>query len=298
MRNQFKLLTLLVCLLIFGNITVYANGFNQDDQKIFDNADILSDSEEEELQKLVVSTAKELKVDIIIHTTDSTFGKTTERYSNEFYDDKGFGYEYKHGSGIMLVIDTDIENREVYIDTVGLANIYIDDDEIEKILDDIIGYVSSNQYYTLCKKFISVVKPCIIEGSKESNNKEWIDDWNNGVYDSDEKVEAFKEEHFDKKAFTYLKNPFICAIIALVVSGIIVAIMSTGRKTKCTVNSATYMDKSTFKLRVKADNFTHTTTKKTKINTESSGRGSRSSGGGSSHSSSRGVSHGGGGRKF
>ncbi len=295
MRKKILLLLTLLCMLVFGAITAYAtNGFDEEENKICDGANLLTDSEEEELQALAVSAAKELKLDIIIITANDTYGVEPATYAKEFYDKNDFGYEYAGGSGIMLVID--IANREVYIGTVGLAKICIDDDEIEEILDKITGYASSEQYATLCKRFISVIKPYITEETNNSSNEDWLNDWYNGVYDTDAKFDKFINEHFKQTVFTYLKNPLICAIIALVAAGITVAIMSTSRKTKSTVNSATYMDRSSFNLRVRTDNFTHTTTTKTKINTEtSSSGGSRSSGGGARSSSGR---HGGGGRKF
>ncbi len=305
----------LILAFIFAIFFITAFGFNQveaadytiddsnyDDkqQKIYDDANLLTSAEKEKLAKSIIKAAKEAKLDIIVVTTNDTKGKSSQKYADDFYDQNKFGYEYNYGSGVLLLIDMD--NREVYISTSGLGILFINDNYIERILDNITPLVSSEKYYSCTEKFVNNVKTYALKGMKNVKYEETLEKWYDGKYDINEKFDKIYENNKvvdEETVFTYLQNPLYSVIIALIIATITLLCLMATSKTKVTVNGRTYM-KNPVNFSVRQDHFTHTTTTKRKIETDSSGskgssnRSSRSS----THRSSSGRTHGGGGRKF
>lgn len=271
---------------VVANDDVY---FDESQNKIFDNANLFTDSEEEELKEMLLSTSLKYNMDIVILTVDDAKGRTAKSYAENFYDTNKFGYEAPYGTGVILNIDMD--NREVYIATSGIARVYFDK-YIEDILDEVQPPLTDGEYYESAQNFIEEIADYAQAAIDDDNNDEVIDAWNSmDKYDTNS-IESFYRdndlENEPKGFISYLKNPLISGIIAIVVGGIAVLIMSFSGKTKNTVSSKTYMEKGSFNLTRQYDRYTHTTTTKTKVQSSSSG-GSGSSGG---------HSHGGGGRSF
>lgn len=63
--------------------------------RLVDDADILTDSEEKELNQQLDTVSEEQECDVIIVTVDSLNGKTVEEYADDYYDDNGYGYGEK-----------------------------------------------------------------------------------------------------------------------------------------------------------------------------------------------------------
>lgn len=264
--------------------------FDENENKVFDNADLFSDIEEEELSQMILDTSEEFEMDVIIVTTDDSNGKTAGEYADDFYDTHKFGYEAAYGTGVLLLIDMD--NREVYISTSGLARVYLDE-YIEDILDEVQPPLTRAEYYESAVNFNDEISRYARKSISDDDNSEVIDAWNSMEKYDTENIENFYEEtgfeSGEKTLFSYLKNPLISGIISIAVGGIVVLIMSFSAKTKNTVNSRTYLENGSFNLLNRQDRYTHTTTTKRKIESSSSSGGS---GGGGGHS------HGGGGRSF
>ncbi len=119
-------------------------GYSNLDEKVFDDADLLTDEEEEKLQEAIVSMAQETSFDIIVVTASDTGGKTSQQYADDFYDDHEFGYEQDNGSGILFLID--MYNREYYISTAGEAISAFTDADIEDMLDAICTDMRQGEY--------------------------------------------------------------------------------------------------------------------------------------------------------
>ena len=60
--------------------------------RVVDNANLLTASEEQELEKYLDSISEDLKFDIAVVTTDTINGKTPMAYADDFYDYNGYGY--------------------------------------------------------------------------------------------------------------------------------------------------------------------------------------------------------------
>lgn len=277
-----------------GSYSIDDSHYNDTEPKIYDDADLFTDSEEEELQESLVSTAKRIKLDLVIVTTDYNEGKESLLYASDFYDDNGFGYDYDCGSGVILLIDMD--NREVAISTAGVCRVYLDS-MTDDMTDEIAPYLSDREYMKAARYFISKVNSLAMEALEDDDYEDAFDAW----YSSDHSSISAQNDFYDKyipqeNFFTTFKNPLIDMVIGVVIAGIAVLIMGSSSKTGSTINERTYMEGGNINLRVRHDQFTHTTTRRRKIETDSStGRGGGHGGG---HVSSSGHSHGGSSKKF
>ena len=132
-------------------------GYSELDPKVFDDAGILTEQEEETLQQEIAATAEKLSLDVAVVTTEDAGGKSAEAYAEDFYDDHGFGYERENGSGILFLIDMD--NREVYISAAGVAQEMYTDRDVDRMLDDeIMPYMKKGNYYRACRAFVDCLE--------------------------------------------------------------------------------------------------------------------------------------------
>lgn len=269
----------------------YTNEYDEYGDKVYDNAGILQDEDIEELQDMCVSAAKKIKLDLVIVTTNDVGGKNSEEYADDFYDYNDFGYDQGR-SGILMLID--LENRNVWLSTKGIAIEYFNDDDIENTLDDIFLYMDGPDYGEACKEFVRSVKRHVYEVNDEYYS--YVKPWFEGDYTDYEEYRD-SDEYTGNKEKNILSYPLVDLAIAVIVAFIVVLIMAYNQKSKMTANGSTYINKNEFKIHSSRDMFLRTTVTKVKIEESSSGSSSHRSGG-SSHRSRSGSSHGGGGRKF
>ena len=179
---------------LIGMLILITCAFNQEEQKVYDEAGLLQSEQAETLQADAVKIAKAYEVDVIIVLIDDAQGMTSADYGEAFYRDHSFGYERAGGSGIMLLVDMD--NRIAQLFTYGIADSEYTDAEIERMYDGLTALLKDSNYYGACKEFLS--------GVKEYGDRKTLSAGNLGVY----------------------------LLMALVLSGVIVFIMkkSTGHK--------------------------------------------------------------------
>lgn len=269
----------------------YTNEYDEYVDKVYDNAGILQDEHIEELQDMCVSAAKKTKLDVVIVTTYDVEGKSSQEYADDFYDYNDFGYDQGR-SGILMLID--LENRNVWLSTKGIAIEYFNDNDIESTLDDIFVYMDGPDYYEACKAFVGSVERHVYEVNSEyySDLKPWFE----GDYADYEEFRS-SDEYKVHKEKNILSYPLVDLAIAFIAAFIVVLIMAYNQKSKMTADGSTYINKNEFKIHSSRDMFLRTTVTKVKIE-ESGSSGSSHRNGGSSHISRSGSSHGGGGRKF
>ena len=252
-------------------------GFGEIDkeQYVYDYAGVYDEDEEEELQELCEKIGKKLDLDIIILTSsdlgfgddyasDSVIDSYERQYAETFYLSGGYG------DGILYLLDLDYDG--IYVTRSGMAEVYIDDDDNEEILDEIWDDFLDYDYYYAAEDFVDAVNDIVGKRLKD-----------------DEIVKAHKEN-----LFTGLKNPFTCILIGTVIGIIVVIVALVSSGTHMKAGSRTYMKNGSFRILQRFDRYTHTTTRSYKVES-SSGGGSggissshRSSFGGSSRSFSGG----------
>lgn len=273
------------------------------EQFVYDYADVFTNEEELELQKKADELGKELELDLIIvstkdigrendsSVTDSMIDAYERTYAENFYLEGGYD------DGILYLIDEDFEG--VYLVRSGMAEVYMDDDDHETIFDAVWDQYEVYDYYDSAEEFLNTVEDIVASRKEDSEFEKLEEAWKEGGYiyydefwaDYASDIQAAHADTF----FTKFKNPLLCMGIGLVVALIAVLIMCFSSSTKMTASSKTYMRKGSFNILHRFDRFTHTTTTTRKVNSSSGGSGG--SGGRSSSHRSGGRSFSGGGRR-
>jgi uncharacterized protein len=281
----------MLCFIVF-------TGFKSDEDDkvyVYDDADIILDSDEEALTEKCQKASEECQITIAIATTYDAEGFSSREYAENMIIKENLGYEDDKIDKSVVLFLIDLDNRETYIATSGLGILFVDDDNIEEILDQVYMYIR-NDYSTSCSAFVDKTVEVIAYNQLEYG-EEYLEDWENydGNY-ADFYNEYVKEQ--EHNIFYRLKNPVVCIIIALIIGTVSVVIMSINNKSRMTVSGIDYMDRHNTKMHIHTDRYIRTTTQKIRINTSSGGGGGGGSHGGSFHSSGGGRSFGGGGRRL
>ena len=246
-----------------------------DVDKIYDFADLLTDSEESLLYDEVKQFIDKNKYDLVLVTTNENPELDAMNYADDFYDYNFFGIN-KTRDGILMLID--MVNRELYISTSGYAIKMYDDFRIESILDDGYSYIKDEEYYNTFSSMIKSLDKFYSIGYPSSNEDLLIDEFGNSYY---------------LKYIPYRLVFFIAFVITFIIS--LILYFKSRLKIKVHETISYLKDKN---LDTKTDTLVNTVVTHTLRQTTSSSSGSSRSGGSSFHSSSSGRSHGGGGRKF
>lgn len=244
-------------------------------EKIYDFADLFSDSEEGYLFESVSNYIEDYNMDMVIVTISSNNKRNAKAYAEDFYDYNYFGIGSKY-DGIIFLIDMD--TREMWISTTGEAMLVYDDARIDNILDKSYVYISDEYYYKAAKSFVTVSAQYASQGLSSSADDYYVDE--NG--------DLIREKNV---------NWGITVVGSIIIASVAVYIFISKHKgIKLATMANDYLDKSSTVVGNKVDSFLTTHTSRTYIGSNSS-----SSGGGRGISSSRGSSgrsHGGGGRRF
>ena len=279
MMKKIKLLITAFCLCC--GLTAAFN-VSAEENHVYDHADLLTVQEEEYLENLAVEGAEQWDMNFLMVTTDDADGKSAMEYADDFYDAQ-FPEESEE-DGILYLIDMD--NREIYLSTSGMAIRYLTDSRIESILDEAYEYVVEGDYYGTFVTFIEETEGYLTKGIQS-------DQYN---YD----VETGEIDYYrEPMGITF--GEFIFAFVAaLIPAGITIGIIKAKYQLKFEdFHYDAYTD-SDVRLSVKSDRLVNTFVTHRRI-PKNDGHSGGSGGGGSRssvHRSSSGRSHGGGGRKF
>lgn len=234
-------------------VFLFACGFDSEGQKVYDNADVLSEQEEASLQEKCIEAAQQSKADFVIVTVDSLDGKAAKAYAGDFYDNNGFGYEGKEGTGTLLLIS--MEDRDVWISTSGKCEELFTSSS-DDIIEAITPYLSDGAYYDGLSVYIQKTAEYIENGGKSDGQK--------------------------------LLEFFIQIVAALAIAGIAIWIMYSGSMSKMTVNGYTYATGHKSDVLQHYDVFQRTTTVSRHIERNPGGSGNYTGSSGNSHGGSGG----------
>ena len=223
---------------------------NVEEYLVYDEAELLNDSEELALEEKLADLSNKHDAQIVVCTIGSMDGGDIDEYLEFLYDEMGFGYGENHDGVLLLVC---MDPREYRILSNGFAGEAIDSGDIDSIGDVIVSDLSDGNY---ADAFEAFADQCDY----------YLDGYQNGF------------------PFNAGKNLAICLIIGIA-AGLIVAFVLKGQlKTVRKQNQANvYVKPGSMQVTVHNDFFLYrdvTRTKKESSNS-SSGGSSRSSGGGS-----------------
>ncbi len=253
------LMTLVLCL----SFALPASATKVEKRHMADNAELLTDSQRQQLQDTLRQLSAKHKMDIVIVTVDSLEGKSPTSYADDYFDYNGYGWGDRF-SGILLLIST--EDRDWAISTCGYAMEVFTDDGLDYIAGKIIPALSDGDYADAFAEFASLCDTFLVQASTG---------------------EPFDNNTLPKEPFSLLWIPG-SLVIGLVIGWIVVAILKNQLKSVRSQSAARdYLRQGSLQLRVCSDLFLYRTVRKTPKPKNNS-----------SHRSSSGRSHGGASGKF
>lgn len=248
-------------------------------QRVYDYADVLTDSEEKALEDLIAKREGQIGCDIVLVTLneplaeyarsyEDVLGHLSESeyvmvYADNFYDEKAFGYNAPYGNGCVLVDNWD-RSDSVYgyaynwLSTSGTVEDKFSTRMINRVIDDVNDRVNENPYEAY-KSYV--------------NNIYYYMSGNN----------------MERVVIPLYAVAGTAAIIAMIY---LLGNLAKNIGTKTTVGN-TYVNGGRPKMNIMTDQFVRKSVTKRRIQSSSGGGGGR--GGGGHHTSAGGHSHGGGG---
>lgn len=288
MKNLFKRLTSFLaacaiavsgCTAAFADIIIdksslsdYADGeYDETLKRVVDDADLLSDREEEKLEKKIQKIIDEFEFDCVIVTVDNyrdSGCRSIAEFSDDFFDYGGYGVGIEN-DGIVLAVS--MSQREYFFSTCGYGQIAIDDDYGSYwIEDDVIDYLKDDDYYKCFSQYVDDVYDFVKEAKE---NK------------------PYSKSHRKFSVGRFFDNWFAAALCSLILTIVAVSLLIAQMKTILPQPAAKHYLKN-YKERFSQDTFLYSNV--TKVRKDSGG----GSGGGGGRVGSSGRSHGGHGGRF
>lgn len=132
------------------------------EQRVYDYGDVLTDEEEQELEKLIAKKQVQARCDIVLVTLneslkeyareiepDVPYDEFVRVYAEQFYEENNFGYDMPNGTGVLLVDNWFREDDGwvyTWLCTTGRAYETYTSSLIDHTLDDVYEYVEKNPY--------------------------------------------------------------------------------------------------------------------------------------------------------
>jgi uncharacterized protein len=244
-------------------MTAYADGaevISGDYGFVYDSSDLLTDDEEEALQKKLEEIGEAHDVQIAVVTTDSYSQYTIQEYADDIRDYGELGMKRGNDdSAILLAVC--MSEREYYTSTRGEAIQILTDDNLLSLEDKFVSYLSDGDYAKAFDKFADGCdKFCT-------------------AYENRDKIPAWKW--------------LACLVLGLAAGGVTVGVMASGMKNVKQNNSAAdYEQRNNIRINGRYDRFIRKSVNRVKIDNDSS------RGGSTVHRSSSGNTSGGHGGHF
>lgn len=233
-------------------------------EKVYDFANLLTDSEEKDVYYQVQNFIMEHDMDLAIVTIDSNNKGSQVEYADDFYDYNDFGIGSSR-DGVLFLID--MQYRQIYMSTTGDAIQMYSDYRIDQIMNAIYQYMTDTDYFNGISNFIDELSYYASVGYPEMDETSRL------------------------SVGQCLKYGAIISAIATFI--IMLVLVNKNKLVRPATTAREYLDKESVVVNNYGDIFMGSNTVKHKIEHSSS-----SSGGSSTHSSSSGSSHGGGGHGF
>lgn len=273
-----KRITAVLLFLCMSSVPVFAA-----EQRIFDDAELLSEAEEEEMEAWVEEIQEKWGLDLAYVTTNDTEGKSVQEYGADFYIAENLGLGETQ-DGVIFVLD--MGQREGQILTHGKAIDIYTDYYIDEMWDNMAGYLSDGAYY---EAFYSLYEDIdVIAGEYAAYQAE-----------PDSYLSSYQKE---QKKEGIMGGLCIAAVFSLAAAGIAVFIMRRGNKNiRPYTDGRAYLKENGVTYTTNRDSFVGTHTAMVPIPKDDNHNNTHSGGGfgGSSSTFSHGGrSFGGGGGKF
>ena len=222
-----------------------------EERLLYDDADLLTDSEEAALMGKLAAVSTGYEAQIVVVTIASMDGGNIDTYVDYVYDSMGFGYGENYDGVLLLVC---LDPREYRILSNGFAGVAIDPDDISKISDEIVGDLSDGDYAGAFNQFAD---EC--------------------AYYLDGHINGFPFNAGKSLAISLIVGVVIGLIVAFVLKGQLKSVHSQSRAQEYVKNGSMHVNLSNDMFLYR----TVTRTKKQSSSSSGSGGTARSKGGGS-----------------
>ncbi len=116
---------------------------------VIDKADLLTPSQEQQLQEKLAAVSKTLGMDIVVATTNDTGYQTSMSYADDLFDYSGYGAD-----GVLWLIDMD--NRKSTISTAGRGIKALSDSDQDAMQDVLSPMLSDGEYFDAAMRFAAL----------------------------------------------------------------------------------------------------------------------------------------------
>lgn len=260
-------------LLVASPLSVYADDkdadYNDSLERVIDNANLLTSSEEEKLADMIEDIKDKYKFDVVILLEPDIDGAYCVSYADDYFDYKGYGYG-KNYDGILLLVT--MEEREWAISTCGYGIEAFTDYGCSYIEDKIVSKLSDGDYYEACETYVKLCDKFLKQA---------------------EKGKPYDYNHPIRSPFFVIGMFAVIWVVAFLIAYGIVASMKRQMSTVAKATEAnSYAVGKAVNLTRNEDRYIRSAVTKRPRPTDSGGSGGHS-GGSSTHHSSSGRSHGG-----
>ncbi len=235
--------------------------------KVYDFADILTDSEEKEIYNKIQNFIEHTNMDMVFVSIDMSYSydSKNEDFAADFYDYNDFGLNSSNYSGILLLRNNYSSDRYYDMYVFGDAQLYFDQSRADDILDSIYSDFVNKKYLNGISSFISKCSSYYDRG--------YVYKYRHAYVDSDSYIR-----------FNYYIPIIPCLGGSLFITLIVMLILiSKNKMIRKATTASEYLDKDSVNYTKHLDQFTHSHTTHYTV--------SSSSGGGGSHGGSSGGGH-------
>ncbi len=237
-------------------------------ERLLDNADLLTNEEEQLLLKRLDSVSNNWECNVAILTVDDYSG-TIQDFADDYFDYNGFGADF-NGSGILFVIA--MSDRSWAISTSGSAIYAFTDYGQEYMINQMGSFLSNNDFYGAFDCYIDLCDELLYK------------------YSQGTPLDVNSDSQYSSMGI--LSMIFISLAAGCGLATLPILFMKSQLKTvRMATTASGYQSSKGLDIRRKSDRFIRRTITKTPIPRDSGSRGG--SGGSSMHTSSSGSSHGG-----
>lgn len=178
--------------------------------RLVDDADLLSMSEEQQIRTQLDDVSWQYDVDIVIVTVNSTDGKSPQAYADDFFDYSGYS-----ANGVLLLVD--MGGRNWWISTTGSCISTFSGNRIDRLGDRVAAKLSNGDYSEACREFI-------------------------------DGCESYLSGAGDTAESGGVQTLLVCAIIGFVIALIVVLVMKSQLKSVRQQNAGVYEKPGSFRL--------------------------------------------------
>lgn len=261
----------------------------QANQRLFDEAGLLSGAEQERLEDALADCRKKTGMDVSAVTAYNDGARSAMEYADDYYDYNDFGTG-KDKSGVLVLIYMDAPGRrggECWISTSGNMIRILTDKRVDLILDDMYDYLGIQDYYGAVLAFTRDIEYYVDKGIQAGQYN----------YDTETgEISIYRSIRWYEAAFAVIAPAMIAGSVCLGIKGR----YSMKQSDRERANSLlAYRADAKYRFGDVNDILLNKFVTSAPIPRGGSGSGgSGSSGRSSTHRSSSGRSHGGGGRRF